>query len=158
MDKWKSTVCCLSSMRLQNKSLRGHKWKLRVHVINLDIIEVTERNSEGEHASKMYRLVAEVYQCNYHNSLPSPSSYLLKYTTFRRLDLVHAHLCSGATLTSVLYYRCHHYHYQKKKKRLFCDRRSVGQSILVSGTHLGSMTTFLLLLDICGPHVVASPL
>jgi hypothetical protein len=41
--------------------------------------------------------------------------------------------------------------------RLFCDRRSVRQSVLESGLHLGSMTTYLLLSDIFGLHVEERP-
>jgi hypothetical protein len=41
--------------------------------------------------------------------------------------------------------------------RLFCDRRSIGQSVLVSGPHQEPMTRFLLLSDICGLHVVERP-
>jgi hypothetical protein len=38
-----------------------------------------------------------------------------------------------------------------------CDLRSIGQSVLLSGPHLEPMTRFLLLLDICGLHVVGRP-
>jgi hypothetical protein len=38
-----------------------------------------------------------------------------------------------------------------------CERRSVGQSVLVSGPHLGPMTRFLLLSDICSLHVEGRP-
>jgi hypothetical protein len=38
----------------------------------------------------------------------------------------------------------------KLKSKLCYDRRSVGQSVLVSSTHLGLTTKFLLLLDSCG--------
>jgi hypothetical protein len=41
--------------------------------------------------------------------------------------------------------------------RLFCDRRSVGQSVLVSGSHLGPVTRFVLLSDIFGLRVVGRP-
>jgi hypothetical protein len=41
--------------------------------------------------------------------------------------------------------------------KLFCDRRSVGQSVLVSGYHRELMTRFLLLSDICGLHVAGRP-
>jgi hypothetical protein len=40
---------------------------------------------------------------------------------------------------------------------LFCDRWSVGQSVLLSGLHLEPMTRILLLLHICGRHVVRRP-
>jgi hypothetical protein len=36
---------------------------------------------------------------------------------------------------------------------LYCDRWSVGQLVLVSGTHFGPTTRFLLLLYICGPAI-----
>jgi hypothetical protein len=38
----------------------------------------------------------------------------------------------------------------KSKLYSYYDRRSVGQSVLVSSTHLAPKTTFLLLSDICG--------
>jgi hypothetical protein len=38
----------------------------------------------------------------------------------------------------------------KSKSKLFYDWRSVGQSVLVSGTHLGLTTRFVLLSDSCG--------
>jgi hypothetical protein len=42
----------------------------------------------------------------------------------------------------------------KLKLKLICDRQSVGQSVLVSGTHLGPVTDFSFSLkfplDICG--------
>jgi hypothetical protein len=41
-------------------------------------------------------------------------------------------------------------HYLKSSRVLCYDRRSVGQSVLVSSTYLGLMTTFLLLSDSCG--------
>jgi hypothetical protein len=41
--------------------------------------------------------------------------------------------------------------------RLFCDRRSVGQSVLMSGLHLRPMTRFVLLSGICSLHVVGRP-
>jgi hypothetical protein len=41
---------------------------------------------------------------------------------------------------------------------LYYDRRSVGQSVLVSSTHLGLMTRFLLLSDNCGFVDVGRPL
>jgi hypothetical protein len=44
------------------------------------------------------------------------------------------------------------------KSNLCYGRRSVGQSILVSSTHLGPKTRFLLLSDICGFVDVGSPL
>jgi hypothetical protein len=40
---------------------------------------------------------------------------------------------------------------------LFCDWRSVGQSVLVSGPHLGPMTRLLLLSDICSLYVEGCP-
>jgi hypothetical protein len=39
--------------------------------------------------------------------------------------------------------------YCYKKSKFFYDRRSVGQSSMVSSLHLGSKTTFLLLPDTC---------
>jgi hypothetical protein len=55
-------------------------------------------------------------------------------------------------------YRCHqqreldsHQVFRAKSKSKLCyDRRSVGQSVLVSSTHLGLTTRFLLLSDSCG--------
>jgi hypothetical protein len=47
---------------------------------------------------------------------------------------------------------------KNSKSELCYDRRSVGQSVLVSGTHLGPKTTFLLLSDICGFVDVGRPL
>jgi hypothetical protein len=41
---------------------------------------------------------------------------------------------------------------------LYYDRRSVGQSVLVSSPHLGLMTRFLLLLDSCGFVDMGRPL
>jgi hypothetical protein len=41
--------------------------------------------------------------------------------------------------------------------KLFCDRRSVAQSALVSSPHLGSLPRFLLMSDICGLHAVGRP-
>jgi hypothetical protein len=38
--------------------------------------------------------------------------------------------------------------------RLFCYRQSVGQSVLVSGPHLGPMTRIFLLSDICDLHLL----
>jgi hypothetical protein len=38
----------------------------------------------------------------------------------------------------------------KSESKLCYDRRSVGQSVLVSSTHLGLTTRFLLLSDSCG--------
>jgi hypothetical protein len=43
------------------------------------------------------------------------------------------------------------------QSKLSYDRRSVGQSVLVSGPHLRLMTRFLLLPDICGLHVKGQP-
>jgi hypothetical protein len=43
------------------------------------------------------------------------------------------------------------------KFKLFFDWQSVGQSILVSDSHRGSVTRFLLLSDFCGLHVVGLP-
>jgi hypothetical protein len=40
----------------------------------------------------------------------------------------------------------------------FCDRRSVGQSVLVSSPYLRPMTRFLVLTDICGLLVEGRPL
>jgi hypothetical protein len=56
---------------------------------------------------------------------------------------------SGSILTR------HHTGHQSSRFRfrLFCDRRSVGQSVLLSGPNLGPMTRFLLLSNICGLHV-----
>jgi hypothetical protein len=44
------------------------------------------------------------------------------------------------------------------KSKLCYDRRPVGQSVLVSSTHLGPETGFLLLSDICGVVNVGRPL
>jgi hypothetical protein len=41
-------------------------------------------------------------------------------------------------------------HISKSKSALYDDRRSVGQSVLVSGTHLSLTIRILLLSDICG--------
>jgi hypothetical protein len=41
-------------------------------------------------------------------------------------------------------------HSNKSKSKVCCDRRSVGQSVLVSRTHLGPKTKGLLLSDRCG--------
>jgi hypothetical protein len=46
---------------------------------------------------------------------------------------------------------------RKVKFKLFCDQRSVGQFVLVSGTHLGPMTRFSLLSDIRDLNVVGCP-
>jgi hypothetical protein len=46
----------------------------------------------------------------------------------------------------------------KSKSKLCCDRRSVGQSVLVSSTRLGLRTRFLLLSDTCGFVDVGRPL
>jgi hypothetical protein len=43
------------------------------------------------------------------------------------------------------------------KFKLFCDRRSFGQSVLMSGPHLGPITRLVLLSDICCLHVVGHP-
>jgi hypothetical protein len=43
------------------------------------------------------------------------------------------------------------------KFKLYCDRRSVGQIVFMSGPHLGSMNRFLLLSDLCGLPVVERP-
>jgi hypothetical protein len=47
---------------------------------------------------------------------------------------------------------------EKKKSKLCNDRRSIGQSVLVSSTHLGLTTRFLLLPDSCGFVDVGRPL
>jgi hypothetical protein len=41
-------------------------------------------------------------------------------------------------------------HVSHIKSKLRYDRRSVGESVFVSGTHLGPMARFLLLSDSCG--------
>jgi hypothetical protein len=41
--------------------------------------------------------------------------------------------------------------------QLYCDRRSVGQFVLVSDTHPWPLAIFLLLSDICGLHVEGRP-
>jgi hypothetical protein len=46
----------------------------------------------------------------------------------------------------------------KFKLNLYCNRRSVGQSVLVSDPHLWPTTKCLLLSDICALHVVGRPL
>jgi hypothetical protein len=46
----------------------------------------------------------------------------------------------------------------KSKSKLCYDRRSVGQSVLVSSTHLGLKNTFLFLSDSCGFVDVGRPL
>jgi hypothetical protein len=43
------------------------------------------------------------------------------------------------------------------KFMLYCDRRSVGQFVLVSGPHMVPLTRFLLLSDICGLLVAERP-
>jgi hypothetical protein len=47
---------------------------------------------------------------------------------------------------------------KKSKSKLCCDRRSVGQSVLVSSTHLGLKTRFLFLSDSCRFADVVCPL
>jgi hypothetical protein len=52
---------------------------------------------------------------------------------------------------SLLYFLCRGSPFPVKSKSKLCyDRRSVGRSVLVSSTHLGPTTRFLLLSDSCG--------
>jgi hypothetical protein len=44
----------------------------------------------------------------------------------------------------------------ESESELYYDRRSVGQSFLVSSTHLGLMTRFLLLSDHCGSFILGA--
>jgi hypothetical protein len=78
---------------------------------------------------------------------------LFCYRQFRRLDSIQflcsqAHVPAGWRLETRLFFTSDSWLLSKSK--LCYDRRSVGQSVLVSSTHLGLTTRFLLLSDSCG--------
>jgi hypothetical protein len=88
-------------------------------------------------AGAPFLLVPKLSPCLSHSN---PSSLAALHTV--HITTAHATLASDSRLNQ-----------NKFKFKLFCDRRSVGQFVLVSGPHLGPMTTFFLLSDICGLRV-----
>jgi hypothetical protein len=134
--------------------------KLVTRFFSKNIIRYVLLETKNVHFKITSKHISQIYNTDIHLSGLWNHTVYYRYITFYLYGTEHYsrghQLCSHSIdiidrLETILI------HLHLSRFRLFCDRRSVSQSVLVSGPHLGPMTRFLLLSDICGLHVLGRP-